>query len=215
MVSSLHALSKPNSKRFLYQTTDSPFNIPYKEWTERWWQWLVGIPYDLNPANDSSGAFAGNNQSHNAVFFLAGAVNRRAKRKVTIPKNKAILFPIITTVDSEIERPGSSLNDLQKFCQNDGDDMISLEVAINRGTKTEIILWTGELYRYRIFSEEIDLDMVQNNLFTREGRKCKAAADGYWCFIKENSLPKGENTLWFRGVEEYYQTEVDYLLDIQ
>jgi hypothetical protein len=214
-MTSLHALTKPNLGNFVYQTTDSPFKISYKKWTERWWQWLVGIRYDANPANDSSGSFAGNNQLYNEVFFLAGAVNRKAKREVTIPENKAILFPILTTEYSEVEKPGSPLDDLQKFCQHDNDDMISLEVAINRGTKNEIMLWTGELYKYRIFSDEFDLDMVQDNLFTRQGGKYKAAADGYWCFIKENSLPKGDNTLWFRGIAEYYQTEVEYLLHVQ
>jgi len=214
----LHPLTTPETKTYLYQPTNSPFGISYKEWTERWWQWFVGIPHHKHPANDPSGAFAHTNQKHREVFFLAGAVNRLAKRTLNkekkIYRNKALLFPILCIENSLIEWPRSTLTHLQKLSQSYGDDMISLKIIIDHGTPEEIVLWTGELSKYRVYSDSFDLQFAKDNLFTHQGGKTKAAADGYWCFLKENFFQRGQHTIWFHGVGEYYQTEVTYVLDI-
>jgi hypothetical protein len=215
MVSTLHPLTAPDPKTFLYQTSDKPFGILYKEWTERWWQWFVGIPHDKHPAKDPSGGFAHTDQTHAEVFFLAGAVNRRAKRTPDkIPKNKALLFPVLCVENSFLEWPGSTLGDLQKLSQSYADDMISLEAIIDHGTTEELVLWTGELSKYRIYTDVFELKFTPKNLFVHQGGTTKATADGYWCFIRENFLDPGQHTIWFHGVGEYYQTEVTYFLNI-
>ena len=58
MVATLHSLSLPDLDTILYQTDDNPFGHSYKEWTEKWWKWFVGIPHRSHPAKDSSGRFA-------------------------------------------------------------------------------------------------------------------------------------------------------------
>ena len=175
----------------------------------------MDIPHHKHPANDPSGAFAHTNQKNRQVFFLTGAVNRSAKRTLKkIPRNKALLFPILCVENSLTEWPGSVQSDLQKLSQSYSDDMISLKVIIDHGTTNEIVLWTGELSKYRIFSDSVDLALAKDNLFTRKKGTTKASADGYWCFIKENFFDHGQHTIWFHGVGEYYQTEVNYILDI-
>lgn len=174
MVSTLHALDDREPRTFLYQTSDNPFGISYKEWTERWWQWFVGIPNNSHPADDPSGAFAHTNQAHNNVFFLAGAVNRRAVRTLNnISSDKALLLPILVVENSELEWPGSPIGDLQKLSQGYSDDMISLKATINQGTPEEIRLWTGELSKYRVCSNEFKLTFQKQNLFTHVGGQDK------------------------------------------
>jgi hypothetical protein len=200
MVSTLHRLHTPDPKKFLYQTADNPFGVTYNKWTEKWWQWFVGMKYDQHAANDPSGDFAHSGQIHPQVFFLAGAVNGRAKRTVDkISRKKSLLIPMLVVENSEIEWAGAKEHDLEELSQRYGNDMISLKAIIDEGTTEEVELCTGELSKYRIYSAPFDLKFTQNNLYTHQGGTTKAAADGYWLFIKENFFKAGLHTIWFEG----------------
>ena len=42
-------VSNPN----VYPTNSTPYNIPYKQWAQKWWQWDFAVPTELHPnAND-------------------------------------------------------------------------------------------------------------------------------------------------------------------
>lgn len=217
MVSTLHPLSTQDLDTITYGIDERPFGDSYKDWTERWWNWFVGIPHHRHPAKDPSGNFAHTNQTNPNVFFLAGAVNRRAVRTVKkIPKDKAILMGILVIENSLLEWPGNTINDLQKLSKAFSDDMISLKIVIDEGKESELVGWTGYLCKFRIISEKFDLDFIPDNLYVRNGGKTLAAADGYWVFLKEGVFGSGtEHTIAFEGIGEYYSTEAQYRLAIE
>lgn len=217
MVSTLHPLSTLDLDSVLYQIDDKPFGESYRLWTERWWNWFVRIPHHRHPAKDPSGAFAHTDQSDPKVFFLTGAVNRKATRTVKrIPRNKAILMGLLVVENSLLEWSGSNINDLQKLSQSFSDDMISLKLIIDEGTEGELVGWTGYLSKYRVQSDAFDLEFAPDNLYVHKGGKTQAAADGYWAFLKENVFESGsEHSIEFMTEGEYYSTAAKYYLSIE
>jgi hypothetical protein len=72
----------------------------YGEWAGRWWQWAVSAPPATNPLVDPSGANCAVGQSGN-VWFLAGTLGAgSADRTCTIPRGKAIFFPVFNAFDA-------------------------------------------------------------------------------------------------------------------
>jgi prepilin-type processing-associated H-X9-DG protein len=61
------------------------------------WRWLLSIPADCSTGSDTTGEEAAHGESGN-VWFLDGLpdANGTAVRKITVPKNKALFFPIFT-----------------------------------------------------------------------------------------------------------------------
>ena len=78
---------------YLYQKDEVIFKKTYVEWTEDWWNWIVGIPKNNNPAKDHSGRFSNQNQPTENVYFLAGELEGKAKRTVRIPRGRADSIP--------------------------------------------------------------------------------------------------------------------------
>ena len=222
---------------YLYEISDSPFSIPYKQWTERWWNWLVGIPKQQNPANDPSGKFGNTNQPDKDVWYLAGEVKGKAKRNIKIPKGRAILVPVVNFEWCMYEMLGfadksnlpgmfglsergdmsitpDALDELKDYTKDFLDDMYRLDAVIDEGEEKELKLYTGTLCKYRI-SSDFDLTFSEKNIFNTFKGTSKASADGYWMFIRPEAFADGaKHTLWFRGTTQYYETEVNYEISI-
>src|SRR4029078_3606185 len=49
-----------------------PYNMTWGDWSAEWWRWLMSIPMEKNPANDTTGINCAENQS-GPVWFLAGS----------------------------------------------------------------------------------------------------------------------------------------------
>ena len=88
------ALAAPNLNPTILPPNSKPHGASYGEWGGRWWQWVLSIPADNNPAVDPTGDFAANGQS-GPVWFLAGTFGGGpTERTVTVPAGKALFFPI-------------------------------------------------------------------------------------------------------------------------
>jgi hypothetical protein len=215
---------------YLYERESSIFGKDYVKWTEDWWNWLAGIPKKTHPARDSSGRYGLEHQPEKNIWFLAGEVEGKAKRTITIPAGRAILFPIVNYEWSLFEMPGfakqdfrniiegnvskEELEELREFTEEYLDYMYSLDMIIDEGEDSELKLYTGKLCKYRLDSV-FDITFSENNIFNTHSGKTKAATDGYWVFIKENVFKEGEkHTIWFRGITQYYSTEVTYSITI-
>lgn len=86
------------SETYIYLVDSKPFGIPYYKWTESWWNWLVSIPTDANPALDMDGKQCQKGMHYKyPVFFLAGSLNESASMNCTIPSNVSIFFPATTS----------------------------------------------------------------------------------------------------------------------
>src|SRR5437879_12250395 len=90
-------MSSGNRKRVeCFTPMSTPYGISYGQWTVKWWQWLLSIGRQVNPALDSTGKFARMNQTDSAVWFLAGTLGgETVKRSCEIPSGRSILFPLL------------------------------------------------------------------------------------------------------------------------
>jgi hypothetical protein len=218
---------------YLFMLTDSPFGQDYKSWTNDWWNWLVGKPNDKNPAKDPSGKHSdSNNLRRKDVFFLAGEMEGHARRRVSISSKQAILFPVVTYEWSLFEMLGfvdkskvgallsgtfsitnAQKNQLKEFTKEFLDYMYSLDVIIDEGKESQLRLYTGQLCQFRVDSD-FEIIFPPRNIFNTKDGKSPACSDGYWVFIKPNVFKRGEHTIWFSGVTQYYRTEAHYTIKI-
>jgi hypothetical protein len=225
------ALEEIDPRDYLYQKDETIFEKTYERWTQDWWNWLVGIEKDRNPAVDPSGVFQDQAQPSNKVFFLAGQMYGKATRRVTIPKGMAILtspvcvewsYPEMQGFMEPDEKGGLKITNKSKegligFTKDHMDDMYSLEVVIAQGTTGELAVWTGELSKYRIQTDSFKITFSPNNIFNTLSGKTDAAADGFWLFLRPNVLEKivpegNELILYLHGVTARYDSEVIYHL---
>lgn len=169
-----------------------PFGISYGEWTVRWWQWLLSIPNDLNPALDETGKYAKLNQSDPNVWFLAGTyTGNSAHRKCVISPSKAILFPVINYETNPLEFPAlRSESALVETVIHDIDDIVNPEAIVD-GQKVPA-------YRVRSDPPTFPIELPRNNFFhVPGGGVTRAASDGYWVFLKPLAI--GEHDIHFAG----------------
>jgi hypothetical protein len=169
------------SSSILFPPESNPYGVSYSEWTARWWNWLLSIPSENNPANDLTGMNGTLNQD-GPVWFLAGTVGGMARRTCTIPSGLSILLPILNHGGTFADEPTISSEDELVFHTRNEIELISkLEVQIDE------LNITG-LDRYRVQSPVFEVVLPTSNLFGGNPGPTRGFSDGYWLFIKPFGL---------------------------
>jgi hypothetical protein len=177
----------------LFTPTSAPYGISYSEWTVRWWKWCLSQPKSRNPVNDRTRADknAANNQTYPEVWFLAGTTGGYAERECSIPRGKSILCPIINYEISTTEDPSLKTDkDLVLCARTDVDKIAKVDVMIDGVT-------LSEAKKFRIESGPFDVTLPLENLWGVKPGPTRAAADGYWLFLKP--LQPGKHRVQFGG----------------
>ena len=170
--------------------TDTPYGRSYGAWTISWWRWAYSAPRAFNPVLDLDGFNAGVNQKEH-VWFLAGTFGEKITpvRKCTVPKNRAILFPVINYEMNLLERPDFTHKQLINHVKKDQNDIINLEALVDQ----------ERVSIYRIQSDPLVFSIFINpySLTDVIGGNTQASADGYWVFLKP--LTQGLHDISFSG----------------
>ena len=88
----------------LFTQNDTPYGKSLQQWSNRWWNWMVGQPKGTNPTEDSDGKYANNCQTYENVYFLCGtATSKKVIRRCNVPDGKSILLPVICYEHSLLE----------------------------------------------------------------------------------------------------------------
>lgn len=205
--------SIPNSRRNyresrMFPIGSTPYGLSFGEWTAKWWQWALSLQKDINPLLDLTGRHCAEGQE-GTVWFLAGTTGNvhSAKRKCTIPRGNAILFPIITSQFSFAEVP---------FIKTD-EELISYTAKdILRWSRLEVDidgLKLHDLHRYRVQYGPFELYLPNNNIWNIAPGPTRAASDGFWIFLQP--LPDGDHRIYFHGIEPNFETEITYYISIK
>jgi hypothetical protein len=169
---------------------DKPYGLSYGEWTTKWWEWALSVPIPVNPVLDNTGQYADKNQQ-NPVWFLAGTIgdeNKVAHRTCIIPKQNAILFPVINYIHTSDPKFNTNI-ELVEHVKKDIDDIIINEAIVD----------DHQVPVYRVKSEPRIFKLIvreENKLDIPVGITT-ASADGYWVFLK--NLNVGKHNIYFRG----------------
>ena len=198
-----------------------PYGASYGEWGARFWQWVLGIPFDTSPIQDATGASCGLEQS-GPVWFLAGTSGSAVSRACTVPAGKAIFFPLVNFINDYPcpdpgfqPAPGQSMEDfLAEGAAFFIDHTTELEAELD-GVALQNLF--GHRARSPLFDFSGD---ISNQAFDPciTGSSQPAVTDGYWVMLAP--LHAGEHTLHFRGRLDFpefdfsFEVEVTYDLSV-
>lgn len=199
----------------------------YANLTALWWEWVFSQPAididntNTNPVLDTTGEFAAAGQEGgigpgNKFFFLAGTFGFDAVRTVTVPRGKALFFPIVNTeVDNAVDPPTNyTVPQLRALAKASIDPVDSKYARLN-GVDLEIFRTKSPTFDYTVPDENSIYDYF--GLFGPqfEGRIKPAVADGFWAYIAP--LPPGEYILEFGGgvSSAGFSLNVVYFLSIE
>src|SRR5918994_3085312 len=170
-----------NSAAQLLLADPQPYGMSREKWTEKWWLWLHSIPKSVNPANDMTGEECARDQIEANMWFLAGTFGKLVKRNCLVPSNRAILFPIINSIHLLSESLAfKSESDLEAKVRNEADNVTEMNLTIDG-------LQLSDLKKYRIYTRAFDIITPEDNIWGVKPGKTRAAADGYWDFLKSPS----------------------------
>jgi hypothetical protein len=204
----------------VFEPQSSPYGKTYGEWSAKWWQWLLAIPKESNPNLDTTGANCGVGQS-GKVWFLAGTFGGPATRTCTIPRKKALLFPVLCTAygasagDCEPSVPGKcDVGALREGAASQEDSPKLLEAILDG----EPILHPRAFRAMsQVFSITLPEKPAIDSLAPAVGTFSPNVSDGYWIMLEP--LSPGHHTLHVRGITNdlfgNFEAEVMWNLIIQ
>ena len=189
----------------VFSPGSDPYGVSYSEWVAKWWQWLLSIPVENNPVNDTTGKNCAINQN-GPVWFLAGTAGGVVDRNCMIPAEKAILFPILNHGDTLADSPTiKSEEDLLSHATTEMDIISNLEVMVDN------VKLSG-LQRFRVRSPIFDVVLPQKNLFGGTPGPTRGVSDGYWLFL--GPLPKGKHKIHSFGSCSFGKVRIGVNYDI-
>jgi hypothetical protein len=175
------------------------------DWSAAWWQYVLQIPADINPATDTSGANCGVDQAAGPAFFLTGnfTSNATVTRNCRVPAGKVLVIPIINTECSSLEAPpyyGGNEKELRACAAASADFFTPASLVLTIDGVN-----VPNLQAYRVQSPVFDFHMpAKNVLGLKSGKKIGtsgtagvAVSDGYWVITEP--LAAGVYTIRFAG----------------
>jgi hypothetical protein len=184
----------------IFDPNEPVYNLTWEEWTKRFWNWLVSIPKQSNPANDDEGIYSNQGQQGN-VFFLpgtiAGALSGKGwrlgddvvRRIIHIPQDKAVFVAVQTCEVSQAEFQSFTNQDLMNYASRNNISDIGVEID---GIKLD----KNDLNKYRINTGLFDLTMVADNIFDAPAGKTVAAAAGYYLILAPRTIEEFTIHFW-------------------
>ena len=163
---------------FIYPVDSKPFGLTYSEWSVKWWQWILSIPKDQNPAFDDAGAFAGTRQDDSNVFFLCQIIETAKTipwRTITLPSDKSIFMPIINWISIQVNNEAD--DEMQRDAQMHTDEMANLQVTLDD-------IPVENLRNYRVLSPFFNVSFPLDNVFNVSPGNHRCVSDGFWLFFR-------------------------------
>jgi hypothetical protein len=201
------------------------------EWSAIWWKWAYAIPTDDNPLLDQTGDKAKFGDV-GPVFFLAGlfgpmSVNGSVTRKVTIPENKYIFFPLVNVVDDNVGNgcvPATPPNTTpcagrltvdQLFAQINGFfNVTALHASIDGEQVSDLFAHreTSPAFSYTFQLTDNMAATLGYAGVDAAGTVFPAVADGYYLMLRP--LPAGQHVINFGGVLNGGTLDVTYQVTV-
>lgn len=166
----------------------NPFGISFADWTSKWWQWLLSIPKDKNPASDKSTKCFEETQEGPVWFFASTTEDvGQVVRRCTIPENKALLLPILNYGATFADEPTiKSDEELNSLAISEMDKITNLSVILDDSKLIDIA-------KYRVHSPMFDVILPTSNITNGTPGPTRGTGNGYWLFLKP--LPKGSHVI--------------------
>jgi hypothetical protein len=177
------------------------------EWSAAWWQWAISLPVSAHPLFDTAGC---DTAQSGPVWFLGGAFTGiSTTRECTVPRGKAILFPIVNVECSTIEPPpffGSNEEELRACAGAFMDTAFGLGATVD-GRSLQ------DLDAYRTQSPVFEFSGPDDNvLFIPGPVSGMSVSDGVWILLAP--LSSGEHVIHFAGSFPGFPIDVTYEITV-
>lgn len=178
-------------------------NKTYGQWSAKWWQWAISLPYvPGHPFIDDLRFQIATDQSKD-VWFLAAPFGT-VERTCELPCGKALFIAVINAEASNIEDPpffGATEADQREAAATFADHIVNPFCVID-GEPLE------NIDAYRVSSPQFRFTAPDPNLLgVAGGRSGTSVSDGYWIMLAP--LSKGEHTIHFGGAFHFSVAEGD------
>jgi hypothetical protein len=195
--------------------------------TARWWTWVTAQPAvkdgDTNtfPILDTTGKYAAVDQESgigpaNKYFFLVGTFGGPATRNVTVPRGKALFFPIVALETDNAVSPlpptPFKVPELKKQAK-DVIDTTTEHTATFDGKSVDTFRVTSPVFDYTVPAKDSFYAFNGQTGPQFEGTIRPAVSDGYWSYIPPPT--PGSHVLKFKGVLTGLTVEVTYNLTVR
>jgi hypothetical protein len=178
----------------------------------KWWQWALEIPEPKNPLIDANPC---NVNQHGYFFFLAGTLGGDpAERTCTIPKGKAIFFPVYNYFSTFGPQPPAAgpiinLQEAIKIVRGNVNQATNLKATVD-GVNIKVDSKLRSLTR--VFEFTFPADNIYGD--PALAAHYKAIADGYWVGL--NPLRPGNHEISFSADGPGgFRTDVTYHITVQ
>lgn len=168
--------------------------------TSLWWQWAQAVPENVNPLRDRTGAHCAEGQQGGVWFLGGGFGSSKIRRVCTLPRGKAVFFPIINMVYWRSKEGGAFT-----CAQAKAHAALNNEAALDLFAELDGVP-LPDAKQYRVSSEhcfDLFAGMPESQ---RPFDAYPAATDGYWLLLKP--LEPGRHFLRFGG--RYNRSSSDY-----
>ena len=179
----------------IFPPESKPYGLTYDEHAQNFWKWLLSIPANENPIDDTKGdkCTVGQTNTNSSVFYL-GPGEGKMERMCTVPAGKGLVIPVMEVEQSDKELPGASVEVLTNAAKKDQDSVNSLYLKVDNEEYTY-----NDLLKYRIQpTEPFEVIFPDNGIFgVADGGPSQVVADGF--YILTEPLTAGNHTVHFRS----------------
>jgi hypothetical protein len=223
-ISSLALSYGQESQPKIFLTGSSPYGIPFNQWIGKWWQWYVSVPKTESPNHpdypdhiSKENCAIRQNLSSPVVFLFTPLVDEPfPERTCVVPKDKAILIPIISgeADNGDPEQTDKSERGMIQTAKA-GNDYGAISIKLDN-TKLNF----NEDPKFRAMSGFFNITLPEHNLWEEKEvpGTYKGITEGYFLFL--NPLPAGNHTLYYEAATNppnanVYAQTVTYHLNVK
>ena len=169
-----------------YPPDSKPFGLTPAQWTAKWWQWLLQIPTEINPAADKTGEHCAVGQPAKDVWFLAQTTSGPGERTCSVPPGRTLILLPATNECSKAENPTLTTESALGDCAITGNAVNSLMASVD-GVQLK------NLEKYRVQSPAFTINLPKENNAGVSAGPTEAVANAYIIFLKP--LSPGNHTV--------------------
>jgi hypothetical protein len=202
----------------------SPYGTNFTQWIAKWWQWYVSVPktespnYLDYPNHIGKVDCAIRQDPSSPVFFLFTPLvdESSPERTCVIPKDKAILIPIIAAEadNGDPEQTDKSEQGMSQSAKA-GNDYGAISIKLD-----DAKLNFNEDPKFRALSAFFNITLPKHNLWEEKEKPgtYKGVTEGYFLFLKP--LSEGNHTLYYEAATNppnpnVYAQAVKYHLNVK
>jgi len=174
----------------------------YGQWAAEWVQWSEAGPAGQNAITDTTGKFCAANQPKKDVWFLAGTFGGLVERTCTIPKDRALFYPLFES--PWIDCPGTPDEDLsdaevRSIVAGQIDAACQLESTLDGVaiSSLRVLIVRAQSRRFRTVLPDNPAIAGVCDPPLVGGKTGRRIVDGYWVMLPP--LSPGKHTLTLHG----------------